>query len=114
MPAETHSHAALNEAPARDVTGSTGIATPSEPGSVNQTDHPDIHGNIGDAAAGELAKSRAAKDLQAARKKPPQVTVTKKKTRVAQRRRKPAPPLQTPADQLISGYPLYLVVPVTN
>ena len=62
MPTETHSHAALNEAPAHDVTGSTGIATPAEPGSVNQTDHPDIHGNIGDAAAGEQAKSRAAKD----------------------------------------------------
>ena len=110
---ETQSHAALNESRAPDVTGSTGIAAQPEPTSVNQTDRPDVHGNIGEAATIENAKIRAAKDVPVVKKKVPQVTVTKK-VRVAQRRRKPALPQQTPTDQLISGYPLYLVVPVTN
>jgi hypothetical protein len=110
---ETQSHAAVSESRAPEVTGSTGIATQPEPAGVVQTDQPDVHGNIGVAATIENAKIRAAKDVPAAKKKVPQVTVTKK-VRVAQRRRKPAAPQQTPADQLISGYPLYLVVPVTN
>jgi hypothetical protein len=115
---ETQSHAALNESRAQEnrpqeVTGSTGIAAQPEPTNVNQTDRPDVHGNIGEAAKVENARARAAKDIPAAKKKVPQITVTKK-VRVAQRRRKPALPQQTPTDQLISGYPLYLVVPVTN
>jgi hypothetical protein len=110
---ESHSHAALNETPARDVTGSTGIATQPEPGSVNQTDRPDVHGNIGEAATIENTKARAAKDVPAAKKKVPQVTVTKK-VRVTQRRRKAVPPDPRPADQRIIGYPLYLTVPVFN
>jgi len=110
---ETQSHAALKETPVQDATGSTGIATKQEPASAVQTDQPDIAGNIGVAATVENANARAEKNAQTAKKKVPQVTVTKK-VRVAQRRRRPAPPPLPPADQLLSGYPLYLTVPVTN
>jgi hypothetical protein len=108
---ERPAHAALSEHPAPEVTASTGIAAQPETGAVIQTDHPDLHGNIGEAAAREQAKGRAEKSIQPARKKP-QITV-KKVVRVV-RRRKPAPPTTTPPDQLITGYPLYLTVPVTN
>jgi hypothetical protein len=109
---ELPAHAALSERPAQEVTGSTGIAAQPEAGPAIQTDHPDLHGNLGETAAREQAKISAGKSAQPARKKP-QVTA-KKVAHVAQRRRKTVPPDPRPADQRIIGYPLYLTVPVFN
>jgi hypothetical protein len=104
----------LRETTAPEITHSTGIAVPPEKAetAVPAPDQPDIHGNIGEPAAREQPKLRHESGIQPARKKT-QVTV-KKVVRVTPRRKKPAPLQTTPADQLITGYPLYLTVPVTN
>lgn len=114
LPSEPALQVAVRESPAPDVDASTGIAAQPEPAPVVQTDHdhPDILGNEIDAAATELAKIRADKTTAAPSKK---AKAPAKKTRNVQRRRKPAPSAPVnPFDQLLSGYPLYLTVPVTN
>lgn len=108
--AEGGPHASLNDGPAPDVATSNGIAVPSETGSVNQTGHPDIQGNVGDAAA--LQNAGADKEVR----RPAKTTIAapKKKSVTAQRRKKVVRLPEPPVDPLASGYPLYLTVPVTN
>jgi hypothetical protein len=110
---EGNSQASLNDAPAQDATGSIGIAVQLETGAVNQTDHPDIQGNIGEApeignvtAGAEKPERRAAKKVLRASKK--------KYAKAIQRRRKIARSLEYVVDPTTTGYPLYLTVPVTN
>jgi hypothetical protein len=103
----------LNEGPAQDVTGSTGIAVAPETGAVNQTDHPDIQGNIGDVPAIENTDAGAEGAGQPAVKKARQAS-KKKSVKMVQRRRKIARVPEHFLDPLTAGYPLYLTVPVTN
>lgn len=109
---ESRSDASLNDGPAPEATGSTGIVIQPEPGAVNQTDHPDIQGNIGDAAATENADVRAGKEIRPAAKRAQ--APKKKSVKIAQRRKKIARVPEFPVDLTNTGYPLYLTVPVTN
>jgi hypothetical protein len=110
---------ALRETTPPEVTHSTGIATPPEKTesataapttpAVQPADQPDVHGNAGNRTVSESAKPRTGKASVTVYKKP------MKKTRAVARKRRPAPPaVPAPFDQLLTGYPLYLTVPVTN
>jgi len=109
---ERPAHAALSEHPAPQVTASTGIAAQPETGAVIQTDHPDLHGNIGETAAPEQAKGRAEKAVSRAAK--PTVVVPRKRAVKMQRRKVVARPSSPAVDLINTGYPLYLTVPVFN
>lgn len=109
---ETHSHAALSERPTQEVTGSTGIAAQPETGAVIQTDHPDIHGNIGETAALPKADAGAEKNIR--RAVTPAVVAPRKKAAKGQRRKKITRAPEVFPDPLTTGYPLYLTVPVFN
>jgi len=108
---EGNSQASLNDAPAQDATGSTAIAV--QPGAVNQTDHPDIQGNIGEApeignvnaGAEKPARPAAKKVLRASKKKIREGDLTPEKNRAFSKH---------VVDPTTTGYPLYLTVPVTN
>ena len=112
--AQSETPRTTEDAPAQHATGSTGIAVQPEAGSLSQPGHPDIQGNIGEAPEIGNANPGVAKTARPAAKKVQQVS-KKRPARIAQRRKQIARTLDHhPIDPLLSGYPLYLTVPVTN
>ncbi len=94
-----------------EATGSTGIAAAPETSAALAADHAVIPGGVGETLKPPKPKAGAGKERRAAVKK---AQAAKKKAARAASRRRAVARIPDPVDPQVSGYPLYLTVPVTN